>query len=94
MHSVILIVLLHCDTSTFVHNYEVLVKQTMHGIDCRYTPHTQGSSDLTTKLTLALTPLRDIERIAGVNFFPSLSVQDQNMLELRIVNSLWHDISI
>ncbi|XP_064385696.1 venom phosphodiesterase 2-like [Halichondria panicea] len=53
-----------------------------------------GSSDLTTKLTLALTPLRDIERIAGVNFFPSLSVQDQNMLELRIVNSLWHDISI
>jgi hypothetical protein len=49
----------------------------------------QDPSPVSKLLRFSLTPVRDIERVTGVDFFPSLSAQQQNTLELRITNQLW-----
>ena len=49
----------------------------------------QDPSPVSKLLRFSLTPVRDIERVTGVDFFPSLSPQQQNTLELRITNELW-----
>ena len=35
-----------------------------------------------------LTTIRELETITGIDFFPNLSVSDQNRMELRIVLTL------
>jgi len=40
-------------------------------------------------LQYSVTPVRDIERATGVNFFPDLSPADQNTLELSLLDELW-----
>ena len=40
-------------------------------------------------LRYALTPLRDIEQLTSLDFFPELSVREQNLLELRLLDQLW-----
>ena len=60
------------------------------GIICHffcYVP--QDPSPVSKLLRFSLTPIRDIERVTGVDFFPTLSPQQQNTLELRITNRLW-----
>ena len=49
----------------------------------------QDPSPLSKLLRFSLTPIRDIERLTGVNFFPDLTPQQQNTLELRLNNKLW-----
>ena len=43
-------------------------------------------------LRFALTPIRDIEKVTGINFFTDLSPAEQNSLELRLTNQLWSTI--
>ena len=53
---------------------------------------TQDPSPTSKLLRYALTPIRDIERLTGVNFFPShtgLTTEQKNSLELRLTNELW-----
>ena len=51
-------------------------------------PH-QDPSPVSKLLRFSLTQIRDIERVTGVDFFPNLTPQQQNTLELRITNELW-----
>ena len=40
-------------------------------------------------LQYSVTPVRDIERATGVNFFANLPPADQNTLELALLDELW-----
>lgn len=37
----------------------------------------------------ALTTIRDIEALAGMDFFTHLTVEDQDKIELKIAAALW-----
>ena len=50
--------------------------------------------DKRVSLRYGLTPLRDIERVTGINFFPDLSAEDQNSLELRLLDEIWPTTSL
>ena len=58
-------------------------------ISCWLIFFTQDPSPTSKLLRFSLTSIRDIETVTGVNFFPNLSTQQQNILELRIANELW-----
>ena len=49
----------------------------------------QDPSPTSKLLRFALTPIRDIERVTGVDFFPNLTPEEQNVIELRLTNHLW-----
>ena len=50
---------------------------------------TQDPSPIMDLMRFALTPIRDIEKVTGINFFSNLTIEGQNTLELRLTNELW-----
>jgi len=49
----------------------------------------QDNADPAQVIRNSVTPVRDIERATGIDFFPDLSPAKQNALELRLLDDLW-----